>query len=213
MNVFYLHGFASSARSTKAAFFRDRFAERGIALYSPDFNEPDFATMTMTRMLDRLERDLARVDRSPVVLLGSSLGAAIALHMAARPGARVDRLVLFAPALDFPRDAEAVLGVDRVRHWRRTGTLDVFHHGAGATRPLNYAFYEDGLRYDAAEAAVTQPTLIFQGREDTAVDPRTVERYAHGRPQVRLILLDDGHQLLASLPAIWEVMTSFLELE
>ena len=102
MNVFYLHGFASSARSKKAAYLSDRFAPHGIKLHCPDFNEPAFFSLTLTRMLDQVARDIAAVDSGPVVLIGSSLGAVVAIHAAARLAGRIDRLVLLAPAVMFP---------------------------------------------------------------------------------------------------------------
>jgi pimeloyl-ACP methyl ester carboxylesterase len=210
MNIFYLHGFASSARSKKAVYLGERFALHGIALRCPDLNEPGFFSLTLTRMLDRLARDIETLDSEPVVLIGSSLGAVVAIHAAARLADRIDRLVLLAPAVMFPRDADKVLGADRVAEWRRSGTLDVFHHGDGVMRPLNYAFYEDGLRYDATGAEVTQPVRVFQGVRDEAVDHRVVERWAALRPNVQLTLLEDDHQLLASLPIIWSEMTVFL---
>lgn len=211
MNVFYLHGFASSARSKKAMYLGERFASHGIALRCPDLNEPEFFSLTLTRMLDRLARDIAALDREPVVLIGSSFGAVVAIHAAARLADRIGRLVLLAPAVMFPKDADKVLGADRVAEWRRSGTLDVFHHGDGLTRPLNYAFYEDGLRYDATTAEVAQPVRVFQGVRDEAVDHRVVERWAALRPNVQLTLLEDDHQLLASLPTIWSEMTVFLD--
>jgi predicted esterase YcpF (UPF0227 family) len=54
--IFYLHGFASSPGSTKIRYFSERLREHGVTLVCPDFNEPDFKTLTMTRMLDQLER-------------------------------------------------------------------------------------------------------------------------------------------------------------
>jgi hypothetical protein len=56
------------------------------------------------------------------------------------------------------------------------------------------------------------PIQIFQGRRDTAVDPRMVERWASLRPNVELHMLDDEHQLGASLEAIWVEMRRFLGL-
>ena len=55
-HVFYLHGFASSARSTKAAFFAERLRPHGLELQCPDFNEPDFETLTVSRMLEQVDR-------------------------------------------------------------------------------------------------------------------------------------------------------------
>jgi pimeloyl-ACP methyl ester carboxylesterase len=212
MHVFYLHGFASSAQSRKATYLAERFRAHGVTLRCPDFNEPDFATLTTTRMLEQVAGEIAAAGRGPVTLIGSSLGGVVAIHTAARLLDRVDRLVLLAPAVMFPKDADKVLGAGRVAEWRRTGTLDVLHHANGATRPLNYAFYEDSLQYDAMAALVPQPALIFQGVRDDAVDPRIVQQYAALRPHMLLTLLDDDHQLIASLPRIWSDMTVFLGL-
>ena len=212
MHVFYLHGFASSPRSTKASYFADRLRPYGVALRCPDFNAPDFATLTLTRMVEQVCAEVAALDDQPVVLMGSSLGAVVAIHAAERLPGRVARLVLLAPAVMFPKDAGRVLGTERGSEWERAGTIDIFHYGDGTTRPLNYTLYTDGLRYDAFAARVTLPVLVFQGRRDEAVDSRMVERWAAPRPNVALTLLDDDHQLLASLPGIWNGVASFLGL-
>ena len=193
MHVFYLHGFASSAQSKKAAYFADRLRPFGIALRCPDFNEPDFQALTMTRMLAQVERDVGGLDQQPVVLIGSSLGAAVAIHAAVRLSSRIDRLVLLAPAVLFPKDAPKVLGAGRFESWRATGTLDVFHYADDTMRPLDFGFYEDGLQYDAYGADIRQPVQIFQGLRDEAVDHRVGEQFAAPRPDVQLTLLDVDH--------------------
>ena len=81
--VIYLHGFASSAQSSKAQFFAGKFAELGIPLVAPDLNAPDFGTLTVTRMLDEVGTVLAQGEPGPVVLMGSSLGGFVAWHAAA----------------------------------------------------------------------------------------------------------------------------------
>ena len=91
--------------------------------------------------------------------------------------------------------------------------MPFFHYADNAERPLNFAFYEDSLRYDAFHAAVDQPALIFQGLHDASVDHRTVEAFAQTRPGVTLSLLDDDHQLIASLPRMWTDIRAFLELD
>lgn len=212
MHVFYLHGFASSARSKKGAYLNERFAAHGIAIRCPDFNEPDFSTLTMTRMLAQVAQEIETLSSQPIVLVGSSLGAVVAIHTAARMPDRIDRVVLLAPAVMFPRDAHRVLGEGAVARWQTSGVLDVFHFGYGEKRSLNYAFYEDSLQYDVASADILQPTRIFQGRRDESVLYRDVERYAASRPRSTLTLLDDDHQLMASLPRIWSDMVEFLEL-
>jgi pimeloyl-ACP methyl ester carboxylesterase len=212
--VLYLHGFASSARSTKAAYFEQWFASLRVPFRCPDFNEPDFKSLTMTRMLRQLETELTSdgSSASPATLIGSSLGGTLAILAAARFADRVDRVVLFAPAVMFAKPGHHLLPPQRIEEWRRTGTLQFFHYAYGEERPLDFAFYEDSLRHDALEAAFAQPTLAFQGVRDASVDYRTVEEFARTRPNVALTLLDDDHQLTASLPRIRDGMEQFLSL-
>ncbi len=208
--VFYLHGFASSSKSTKAAYFAERFRQRGVDVHCPDFNDPDFATLTITRMLAQLEAAIAATSEAPVTLMGSSLGGTLAILAAARLRARVSRLVLLAPAVMFAKPGHHLLPPERIDEWRRRGALPFFHYADNAERLLNYAFYDDSLRHDPFDVAFTQPTLIFQGLRDASVDYRTVEQFAKVRPNVTLSLLDDDHQLIASLPRMWEQIEPFL---
>jgi len=211
-HVFYLHGFASSPRSTKVGYFSDRLREHGIDVRCPDFNQPDFSTLTLTRMLDQLGTELEALD-APATLLGSSLGGTLAILAAARMPARVDRLVLMAPAVMFAKPGHHLLPPERVEEWRRRGSLPFFHYADNAERDLNFAFYEDSLQHDAFNAVIGQPTLIFQGLHDASVDHRTVEAFANARANVTLSLLDDDHQLIASLPRMWNDVRAFLGLD
>jgi pimeloyl-ACP methyl ester carboxylesterase len=212
IDVVYLHGFASSAGSSKATWFKARFAEHGIVQRTPDFNLPEFSSLTITRMVEQVESELPAPRQRPVVLIGSSLGAFVAVQVALRQAGKVDRLVLLAPALDFSGNRLRDLGDRGIDEWRRTGELNVFHYGFGRMMPVGYALFEDAQRYDAMAAQLPQPTLIFQGRQDAAVDAVMVERWAKARPGVDLRLLDDDHQLLASLEYIWRETARFLGL-
>lgn len=78
-------------------------------------------------------------------------------------------------------------------------------------RSMNFTFYEDSFRYNPFDTTFSQPTLIFQGTEDTSVDPPTVEAFARGQPKVTLSLFEDDHQLTNSLPRIGEGVSAFLE--
>jgi pimeloyl-ACP methyl ester carboxylesterase len=210
--VFYLHGFASSPRSTKAGYFADRLREHGIELRCPDFNQPDFRSLTLTRMLGQLRDQLAQLGDGRAVLIGSSLGGTLAILAAAALEPQVDRLVLLAPAVMFAKPGHHLLPPERIDEWRRRGTMPFFHYADNAERELNVEFYEDSLRYDTFNAAIRQPALVFQGLRDASVDARTVEAFAAARPNVTLALLDDDHQLVASLPRIWNDVLPFLGL-
>jgi pimeloyl-ACP methyl ester carboxylesterase len=210
--VFYLHGFASSPKSTKVAYFTERLREHGIDVRTPDFNEPDFTALTLTRMLDQLGGELAGLDGEPATLIGSSLGGVLAILAAARFPAQVDRLVLLAPAVMFAKPGHHLLPPERIEEWRRRGALPFFHYGVGAERELSFEFYEDSLQYDAFNAAFDQPALIFQGLRDLSVNYRMVEAFAKTRTNVTLSLVEDEHQLIASLPRIWNDVQPFLGL-
>jgi uncharacterized protein len=208
----YLHGFASSAKSTKAGYFAERLRAHGRALVAPDLNQPDFRSLTMTRMLRQVEQTIMDIGQGPATLIGSSLGGTVAVLAASRRPDLVDRLVLLAPAVMFAKPGHHLLPPARIAEWKEQGSLPFFHYAFNEERPLDYAFYEDTLRHDAYGATVSQPTLVFQGMHDASVPADTVRAFADIRPNVSIRLLDDDHQLVASLPHIWSEMEAFLGL-
>jgi uncharacterized protein len=209
--VIYLHGFASGSASSKATYLGRRLRERGIELQTPDLNLPDFSTLTVTRMLKQT-RALLETSTNSQTVIGSSLGGFVAVNAAVQNPGQVDRLVLMAPALDFGSDRIGKLGSIGLDEWKASGRLPVFHYGYGRIVPVHYELYEDARRYDALNADVRMPILIFQGRRDDAVDAETVEAWAGRRPNAELHMLDDDHQLTHSLPYIWETLVAFLKL-
>ena len=211
-HVVYLHGFASSPASSKASRFARELGALGVGWSCPDFNQPAFETLTVTRMVDQALAAVEAAERGPVALIGSSLGAYVAVHAAARDaGRRVDRLVLLAPAFDFGGNRLQRLGPHGTDEWRRDGKVSVFHYAYGEARDVSYALYEDAAAWDAFAVELDLPALVFQGTRDDVVDPAMVQRWAEARPNVTLHLVDDGHQLAASMPFIWVQTRSLLQ--
>jgi len=211
-HVIYLHGFASSPASSKAQRFAAELSRRGVGYSCPDFNEPSFETLTATRMLEQTRVEIERAT-APVALVGSSLGAFVAVHAADldRTG-KVDRLVLLAPALDFGGNRLRQLGEHGIEEWRRRGKLQIFHYAHNEMREVGFALYEDAARYDAITLKLKHPALVFQGRRDASVDPDMVEQWSRSRPNVTLRMMDDDHQLTASVDTIWNESARFLGL-
>jgi pimeloyl-ACP methyl ester carboxylesterase len=225
MHIVYLHGFASSPDSSKARFFRQRLAECDVTLHCPDLNKPDFSTLTVSRMIGQVEHLVGGLTRGPVTLIGSSLGAFVAVHVAERAwhlrypaGALADayspieRLVLLAPALDFGANDMNHLGPGGLDHWRSTNRLDVEHYAEGRVRHIHYGLYEDAQKYDSFATVATMPTLVLQGQRDDLIAPAMVERFSNDRTHVTLVPVNDGHQLTASLDKVWRETVDFLQL-
>jgi pimeloyl-ACP methyl ester carboxylesterase len=216
MHVFYLHGFASSPESSKAKFLSAKLAESGMELQCLDFNEPDFSTLTISRMLQQLEKRIAALTPGNVVLIGSSLGGFVAIEAARRQVSRayhpISRLVLLAPAIELAWERWSEVGPGGIDRWRRHGDIDVFHYADNRPHRLKFSFYEDAIRYHPEAARLALPMLIFQGRRDESVDPLSVERFAQAQPDATLHLVDDEHPLKDSLDLIWSETARALNL-
>ena len=219
-HLLYLHGLASSPRSSKAQVLGERLAAHGLTLRCPDLNEPDYSTLTTSRMIAQVAEELRALEPAPTVLIGSSLGAFVALHLAERAASGqietppIQQLVLLAPALDFGRrDLGAGYGADAQVRWRESGWIEMMHHAYGETRRVHYALYADASQYDSFATTAIIPTLVLQGSRDEVVEPSMVTRFAAPRPHVRLVMLDDGHQLAASIDRVWTETASFLGLD
>lgn len=90
MTRVFLHGLDSSSKGTKGKWFRDRFPEMII---------PDFTGSLDTR-LKIFEQVVAGLDE--LVLTGSSFGGLMAAIFALENESRVKKVILLAPALNFP---------------------------------------------------------------------------------------------------------------
>jgi uncharacterized protein len=201
----YLHGFASSPASRKARFFAERFRELGIGLEIPDLAEGNFRNLTLTAQL----KVIAQISRDePVSLIGSSMGGYLAALYAARH-AKVEKLILLAPAFSFASRWPETLGARAMEQWKSTNTLKVFHYSEGCEVELGYQLVDDAGQYEAYPD-VAQPVLIFQGRNDTVVPPEYAVRFAERRPNVRVRLLDSDHELGNVLDEMWVGTEEFL---
>ena len=202
----YLHGFASSPRSTKAVFFREHLTRLGHDVIVPDLEEGDFQGLTITRQLGVVRREIAR-SRGDLALIGSSMGGYLAV-LAANQEPRIRRLMLMAPAIDMKARWTVRYGADQLARWKAQGVAPTFHHAHGEERLIGYGLYEDLDRYDPAPPTRV-PALAFMGRQDLTVDPAAVERWAAHNPSVTLRSLDSGHELVDQLETIWKESAAF----
>jgi alpha-beta hydrolase superfamily lysophospholipase len=138
------------------------------------------------------------------VLLGSSLGGLAAARVA-EVDARVCALVLLAPAFELGVRWRARLGESGWATWERTGWLEIDDHALKQKGRLDFGFAADVAAIEARSGGwpdVRVPTLIVHGVSDETIAIASSRAWAAGKPHMRLIEVDDGHELTASLPRI-----------
>ncbi|MGE0870449.1 MAG: YqiA/YcfP family alpha/beta fold hydrolase [Kofleriaceae bacterium] len=201
----YLHGFASGPRSTKGLAFAEHFAVRGVAIDRLDLRVPSFEHLRLSAMIDTAAAAI-RGDRA--VVFGSSLGGLVAARLAERDR-RVIALVLMAPAFRLVERWQQLLGTEWDA-WAASGWREVHDYTANQPARIDFGFVEDVRAIDRGLPALEVPTLILHGRHDEVVPIETSRELARARPNVTLIELDDGHELIASLPRLLDEAEPFV---
>jgi pimeloyl-ACP methyl ester carboxylesterase len=203
--IVYLHGFASSPQSGKARFFAGRFGELGVPFCAPELEEGNFEGLTISGQLRVVERAVAG---EPAVLMGSSLGGYLAALYAARNRV-VEKLVLLAPAFQFPTRWRARYTAEELERWRVLGTIPFFHYGFNRERGLGFQMVEDAARYED-EPAFEQPALVLHGRLDDVVPVELSKGFAQRHNSVTLRVVESGHALTDVLDQLWTETAAFL---
>jgi pimeloyl-ACP methyl ester carboxylesterase len=80
----------------------------------------------------------------------------------------------------------------------------------GGTAKVDFGFVEELDGLDRGLPDVRVPTLLIQGVRDDVVDPENSRAFAKGKPHVRLVEVDDDHELVASIPRIQAEIDDFL---
>jgi len=204
-NVLYLHGFASSPRGRKIALLRERLEPRGLRVIAPDLNIPSFQRLDFKAMSRRAFWEAKK--QMPAVLVGSSLGAMVALDLA-RSAPPPPCLVLIAPALGF--------GTRWVEKLPAGETVPFFHHGEMRELPIHRRFFEDMARLDLESEPPPIPTVAVMGTDDESVPYAGVrgvwdrwEESGHLSPGSRLVAIEGGdHGLIDHVDRIAEEISA-----
>lgn len=206
MKFFYLHGFASSPRSTKAQTLLDRFTSLHLPLELPDLNQGDFTHLTLTRQIQQVKALFP--NNQPVTVIGSSFGGLTAAWLG-QLCETVDRLVLLAPAFEFLSHWLPKIEPTQLQHWRSGDLLMVYHYSENRLLPLDYDFVTDLEQYDDEQLKKPIPTLILHGTQDDVIPIQSSRNYARKRPWVDLIELESDHTLVDQSEEIWQAICQF----
>lgn len=207
----YLHGFASGPGSYKGRALHAHYAAQGIDLQLLDVRRPSLEHLRLSAMMDELRAALGGPhDRA--VVFGSSLGALTACRVA-EEDPRICALVLLAPAFRLFERWRMRLGEDGWRAWQETGWLAIHDYVNKRPARVDFAFVEEAGAIDARGDGwpdVRVPALIIHGKRDDVVDIDLSRQWAAGKRHVRLIEVDDGHELAGSLEVIKREADAFL---
>jgi pimeloyl-ACP methyl ester carboxylesterase len=219
----FVHGLGSNRRGEKALHFAERFAAQGWGFLSLDLrghgdSDGALRDLTMTGMLEDLAATLdwlraQQPDGGPPVLIGSSMGGAVAAWHALAHPRETGCLALIAPSLQFPGRLGWQLGPAAMEEWKRTG-LRRFESD-WIDLEIGFGLMEDALNYDPQKLllALATPTLIFHGMRDTAVDWRISLGFLEDcrYPHLELVLLKDGdHRLTDRKALLFETLWAWL---
>jgi pimeloyl-ACP methyl ester carboxylesterase len=226
--LFWLGGFNSDMKGTKAQALDDWAAARGSAMVRFDYSGHGesggkFTDGTIGRWL---EESLAVFDafcRGPQVVIGSSMGGWLALLMvrelrkrAPAPAASIEGLVLIAPAVDFTEDLM----------WKKFPPAikrEIEEKGVWA-RPSEYSeqpylitrgLIEDGRKHLLLGGMIETgcPVRILQGVQDPDVPwqhaSELVARFA--RDDVVITLIKDGDHRLSRPEDIERLLAAVAE--
>lgn len=218
--LLFLPGYLSDMEGMKAQAL-DRLAEqRGQALLRFDYSGTgaspgDFATATLARWIEEVVALIERLTTGPLILVGSSMGGWVALHVALALPGRVEGLVGIAPAPDFTqwgipeREKQALV---------RDGKIDRQGVHASAPMPIHRPFFDSGqqLRLLEAPIALDLPVRLVHGDADADVpleiSLKLMERLRSADVQLTIVK-DGGHRLSEphQLALIARTVTGLLE--
>jgi alpha-beta hydrolase superfamily lysophospholipase len=199
----YLHGFASGRDSAKGVALSRHFETRGVTLERLDLRVPSLEQLQLSQMI-RVTREAIGGPRDRAVVFGSSLGGLTAA-LAAQEDPRISALVLLAPAFELVPRWHERLGEADWRRWQESGWLEIDDFQEQRKARLSFDFARDAADVEARLGRlpdVRVPTLIVHGRGDTTVAIDGSRRWTAGKRHVRLVEVDDGHELTVSLPRI-----------
>lgn len=204
--ILYLHGFASSPAGRKIAALRSILESRGAEVVAPDLNVPSFLDLDFEAMVGIALSEWER--HRPAVVVGSSLGALVAIE-ASRRGMRAP-LLLIAPAIGF--------GQRWVEKLPAGDPLSFFHHSEGRDLPIRRSFFESLAAIGNDDDLPAVPVVVVMGTRDDSVPIAHVREIwrrwdASGRlvPGSRFVEIAGGdHGLVEYSPLLAENIVDLL---
>jgi pimeloyl-ACP methyl ester carboxylesterase len=217
--ILFLPGYASDMEGTKAVALDAFAAERGLPMLRFDYSgtgssEGAFEDGTLERWTDEATLALDRLTEGPVVLVGSSMGGWIALHLASRRPERVAALVGIAAAPDFTEWGFP----DHLKLRLAAGETLRREFPDGATQTTTSGFWASGQAMRLLESRIPFdcPVRLIHGDSDEDVPLEIAFRLKdrlHSADVQVTVIKGGGHRLSAphEIDAIRRAVAAILE--
>ena len=213
--IVFLPGYASDMDGAKAVALDAYAATRGLGMLRFDYSGTglsagDFAAGTLGGWLDEALLVADRLSEGPLIVVGSSMGGWLALHVALRRPERVQALVGIAAAPDFTdwgysADEKAVIGTQ--------GRLEQPNPYGDAPQVTTRGFWESGqaLRLLDEPIDIRAPVRLIHGDCDrdvpVAIASRLAERLRSADVQLTIVKggghrLSEPHEIAQILSAV-----------
>lgn len=218
--VVFLSGFNSSKEGNKALYLEAWAKQTGRAFLRFDYSghgssSGNFRDSTISTWVDDAEAIISSMTSGPQILVGSSMGAWIALILAQRKIVAIAGLVTIAGAPDFTEKHYWSSFDDKMRKRLETeGYVEIESPYDEEPYVITHALIEDGrnnLVFDKP-LALPFPTRILHGTADTSI-PVSVARelYDHAQGPDIQMMLQRGADHRFSTPECLKIITDTLD--
>jgi len=204
--VMFLGGFMSDMCGTKATWLEQQCRERGQAFLRLDYSghgqsEGEFKDGTISRWKEDALSVFDHVVKEPAILIGSSMGGWIGLHLALERKEAVRGFIGIAAAPDFTEGMyNDYLTEAQKKEIEEKGYTELPNEHGDDPYIITRALIEDGKKNCllGKKRQIDVPVCLIQGREDKEVPWETaleIEKTFEGDDLDIIFIEEGGHSL------------------
>ncbi len=220
-HVFYLHGFRADMKGAKVQFVDAVCTKNGFSLTKMEYrghgsSDGVYTDFTVSDWLADVIQILDTRISGPVIVVGASMGAWLALLLAKQRPARVQALVGVASAPSFPTALVLPALSPAQRSLLKTdGHIALTDAKGQEIATFTQRLIDDAAQHDvfAAPCAVDAPVRLVHGMKDASVPWQHGLKLAEHlqSPDLKLTLIKEGDHLLHQPSGIMALEQALIE--